>query len=110
MGQTWDVIVVGGGPGGSTVATLLGRAGRKVLVLEKEKFPRFHVGESLLPFNLPLFERIGVAEKVRAAGFQKKHGAFFWNEANGGIRPVDFATGLDDRHPSAYQVKRAEFD
>ena len=110
MTQPWDAIVIGGGPGGSTVATALARAGRKVLLLEKEKFPRFHVGESLLPFSLPILERLGVAEKVRKAGFQVKHGAFFWNEATGGIRPVDFATGLDDRHPSAYQVKRAEFD
>jgi flavin-dependent dehydrogenase len=108
--QSYDVIVIGGGPGGSTVATCLARAGRSVLVLEREKFPRFHVGESLLPFSLPIFERIGVAEKVRKAGYQVKHGAFFWNEANGSIRPVDFATGIDDRHPSAYQVKRAHFD
>ncbi|HSD71421.1 MAG TPA: NAD(P)/FAD-dependent oxidoreductase [Thermoanaerobaculia bacterium] len=110
MGEIWDAVVVGGGPGGSTVATLLARAGRKVIVLEKEKFPRFHVGESLLPFNLPIFERLGVGEKVRAAGYQTKHGAFFWNEATGGVRPVDFAMGLDDRHPTAFHVKRAEFD
>jgi flavin-dependent dehydrogenase len=110
MGAIRDAIVIGGGPGGSTVATVLARAGRHVLLLEKEKFPRFHVGESLLPFNLPLFERLGVAEKIRAAGFQTKRGAYFWNEETGGIRPVDFANGMDDRHPSAYQVKRAEFD
>ena len=110
MGAIRDAIVIGGGPGGSTVATVLARAGRHVLLLEKEKFPRFHVGESLLPFNLPLFERLGVAEKIRAAGFQTKRGAYFWNEETGGIRPVDFAKGMDDRHPSAYQVKRAEFD
>jgi flavin-dependent dehydrogenase len=110
VGEIRDAIVIGGGPGGSTAATVLARAGRDVLLLEKEKFPRFHVGESLLPFNLPLFERLGVAGKIRAAGFQTKRGAYFWNEETGGIRPVDFATGIDDRHPSAYQVKRAEFD
>lgn len=110
MAETFDVIVVGGGPGGSTVATALARAGRRVLVLEREKFPRFHVGESLLPFNLPIFEELGVAEKIRAAGYQKKHGAYFWNEETGGVRPVDFARGLDDRHPFAYHVKRADFD
>jgi flavin-dependent dehydrogenase len=110
VGEIRDAIVIGGGPGGSTAATVLARAGRDVLLLEKERFPRFHVGESLLPFNLPLFERLGVAGKIRAAGFQTKRGAYFWNEETGGIRPVDFATGIDDRHPSAYQVKRAEFD
>jgi flavin-dependent dehydrogenase len=110
MSEQYDAVVIGGGPGGTTAATVLARAGRQVLLLEKEKFPRFHVGESLLPFNLPLFERLGVAGKIRAAGFQTKRGAYFWNEETGGIRPVDFATGIDDRHPSAYQVKRAEFD
>jgi flavin-dependent dehydrogenase len=110
MPESYDAIVIGGGPGGSTVATVLARADRQVLLLEKEKFPRFHVGESLLPFNLPLFERLGVAGKIRAAGFQTKRGAYFWNEQTGGIRPVDFSSGIDGRHPSAYQVKRAEFD
>ena len=89
---------------------MLARAGRSVAVLEKEKFPRFHVGESLLPFSLPIFEELGVAEKIRAAGFQEKYGAFFWNEQTGGTRPVVFENAWDDRHPKAYQVKRAEFD
>src|SRR5689334_2174080 len=110
MDQSYDALVVGGGPGGSTVATALSRAGRRVLVLERETFPRFHVGESLLPFSLPIFERLGVAGKIRAAGYQEKYGAFFWNEANGTTRPVVFAAARDSDHPMAYHVKRAEFD
>ncbi|HKQ61868.1 MAG TPA: NAD(P)/FAD-dependent oxidoreductase [Candidatus Polarisedimenticolaceae bacterium] len=110
MTEPFDAVVIGGGPAGSTVATMLARAGRRVVLFERERFPRFHVGESLLPFSLPLFERLGVADKIRAAGFQEKRGAFFWNETTGGTRPVDFVQGLDDRHALAYQVKRAEFD
>ena len=110
MPEFYDAVVIGGGPAGSTVATALARAGRSVVVFEKEKFPRFHVGESLLPHSLPIFERLGVAEKIRAAGFQEKYGAFFWNETTGGTRPVVFANAWDDKHPMAYQVKRGDFD
>jgi flavin-dependent dehydrogenase len=110
MAQFYDAAVIGGGPAGSTVATALARAGRSVIVFEKERFPRFHVGESLLPFNLPIFDELGLSEKIRAAGFQEKYGAFFWNAATGGTRPVVFERSLDDRHPMAYHVKRADFD
>src|SRR5262245_24827954 len=110
MSEVYDAVVIGGGPGGSTVATTLSRAGRRVFVVEREKFPRFHVGESLLPFSLPILDRLGVHEKVRAAGFQQKYGAFFWNESNGTTRPVVFAEARDPNHPMAYQVKRADFD
>lgn len=110
MPEFYDAAIIGGGPGGSTVATVLARAGRRVILFEREKFPRFHVGESMLPHSLPIFERLGVGEKIRAHGFQEKYGAFFWNEQTGGIRPVLFEDAEDDRHPMAYQVKRAEFD
>lgn len=110
METFYDAVVIGGGPAGSTISTLLARGGRRVLLLEREKFPRFHVGESLLPWSLPIMERLGVLEKVRGAGFQEKYGAYIWNEATGGVRPVVFGGALDDRHPMAYQVKRAEFD
>jgi flavin-dependent dehydrogenase len=110
MSSTYDSIIIGGGPGGSTVATHLARRGRRVIVLEKAKFPRFHVGESLLPYSLPVMDRLGVLEKVRRAGFQEKYGAYFWNETTGGIRPVVFADAIDSAQPMAYQVKRADFD
>jgi flavin-dependent dehydrogenase len=105
-----DAIVCGGGPAGSTFATTLARAGRKVAVFEREKFPRFHIGESLLPWNVPLLERIGALDKVRTEGMQVKYGARFYHQGTDKTRFVRFADGMDDKHPSAFQVKRGDFD
>jgi 2-polyprenyl-6-methoxyphenol hydroxylase-like FAD-dependent oxidoreductase len=70
----YDIAVIGGGPAGSTAAALLARAGRRVIVFEREKFPRFHIGESLLPFSMKAFTRLGLHEKFLRAGFIKKFG------------------------------------
>src|SRR4051812_17377951 len=70
----YDVAIIGGGPAGSTAAALLARAGRRVVLFEREKFPRFHIGESLLPFSMKAFARLGLHEKFSSAGFLKKYG------------------------------------
>jgi flavin-dependent dehydrogenase len=105
-----DAVVCGGGPGGSTFATVMARMGHRTVVFEREKFPRFHIGESLLPWNVPLFERIGVLSKLKAAGPQVKLGARFYHQGSSFTRPVVFANGIDREHPSSFHVKRAEFD
>ena len=73
----YDVVIIGCGPGGSAAATFLAREGRRVLVLEKEQFPRFHIGESLLPYNHALFRDMGVMPLLESAGFIRKFGAQF---------------------------------
>ena len=105
----FDVVVIGGGPGGSTAATLLAEKGYRVAVLEKERHPRFHIGESLLPANLPLLERLGVADEVRAIAMQK-FGAEFVAPWLGRGETFEFKDSWDPTPPYAYQVRRSEFD
>jgi flavin-dependent dehydrogenase len=105
-----DAVVCGGGPGGATFATVLARLGHRVVVLEREAFPRFHIGESLLPWNVPLFERIGFLPKLEAVRPQVKLGARFYHQGSEHTRLVQFVRGIDHEHPSAYHVKRADFD
>ncbi len=104
-----DVLVIGGGPAGTTVAPMLAEKGYKVVILEKAHHPRFHIGESLLPANLPLFERMGIAEQVKAIGMVKP-GAEFVSPHHEHTQVFNFAEAWDKSMPTAYQVKRAEFD
>lgn len=104
-----DVLVIGGGPAGCSAGPLLAEKGYKVVILEKAHHPRFHVGESLLPANLPLFERLGVAEEVRAIGMVK-HAAEFVSPADGRKQVFEFAEAWNKSMPYAYQVLRSKFD
>jgi flavin-dependent dehydrogenase len=104
-----DVLVIGGGPGGSTAAALLAKCGHQVMQLEKDRHPRFHIGESLLPMNLPVFERLGVLDKIRAMGVHKR-GADFEAPNVRGYNTYDFGRALGRSPPHAYQVWRQDFD
>lgn len=104
-----DVLVIGGGPAGSTAAALLGERGYRVTLLEKARHPRFHIGESLLPANLPLLDKLGVADAVRAIGMEK-WGAEFVSPWHDHKQPFEFADAMDKSMPMAYQVRRSEFD
>jgi len=107
--QECDVVVIGGGPAGSTIAALLARQGRRVALLEKEHHPRFHIGESLLPGNRELFDKLGVREEVDRIGMPK-FGIEFVPPDTGERSYVDFSEGWDPSKGEAWQVRRSELD
>ncbi|WP_437951669.1 NAD(P)/FAD-dependent oxidoreductase [Sorangium sp. So ce296] len=109
MTDRWDAIILGGGPGGSTLAASLAKLGRRSLVLERETFPRFHIGESLLPRSREVFERLGLDEKLDAR-FLRKYGARFLCSSTGRTRTYSFADAFDPKFEFAYQVERDVFD
>src|ERR1700757_2391239 len=107
--ETYDVVIIGGGPAGSTAATLLSKAGRRVIVLEREKFPRFHIGESLLPFSMATFTRLGIQEKLRAS-FVPKFGGEIAEAGGEKAAKFYFKDGFGSRTDRSYQVTRSKFD
>jgi flavin-dependent dehydrogenase len=108
-GNLYDVAIIGGGPAGSTAATLLAKAGRRVIVFEREKFPRFHIGESLLPFSMGTFDRLGVREKLDVA-FMPKYGGEITAACGTKGAKFYFKDGFRSQRDRAYQVTRSDFD
>src|SRR6059036_311122 len=106
----YDVAIIGGGPAGTTAAALLSRAGRRVVVFEREKFPRFHIGESLLPFSMKAFTRLGLHEKFLHAGFLKKFGGEIFGACSDQGTKFYFKDGYRSKTDHAYQVTRGDFD
>ena len=106
-----DVLIIGAGPAGSTAATILaGEKGKKVIVLEKGHFPRYHVGESLIPHCYDTLERIGMVDRLNGAGFQSKQSVQFVNPDGELSAPFYFSKHTDHPRAKTWQVDRATFD
>jgi flavin-dependent dehydrogenase len=107
MKRQTHILVVGGGPAGSTAASLLAREGFEVTLVEKELFPRYHIGESFLPICLDIFDTLGIREKIEAFGFQRKHGTYFeWGQEQWEVNFVD----TQGKGTYSFQVDRSLFD
>lgn len=110
MKKSYDSIVIGGGPAGSSAAAILAEKGRDVLVLEREKFPRYHVGESLIPYCYFSLERLGMIEKLKAGGFTNKHSVQFVSRKGKLSQPFYFSEHLQHDAANTWQVWRCKFD
>jgi flavin-dependent dehydrogenase len=109
-GTDFEVAVVGGGPGGTSAATALSRRGRRVVLLERDRFPRFHIGESQLPWSNEVFAALGVDRAIAEAGFVRKWGASFRTLDGTAEQYADFAAAVETPTPQTFQVPRATFD
>ena len=108
--STYDAIVIGGGPAGSTAAAVLAQKGRKVIVLEREKFPRYHIGESLIPYTYYPLKRIGMLEQMKQSHFTKKYSVQFVSISGKQSQPFYFFQQLHSEAADTWQVLRSEFD
>src|SRR5690606_30299346 len=106
--EEFDVVVIGAGPAGSLAATLLVQQGLKVVMLERGTFPRFVIGESLLPQSMVFLEKAGLGPRLEAAGFQHKNGAAFCDDRRSAV--INFAQGFTAGPSTTYQVQREKFD
>lgn len=111
MNIPYDAIIIGGGPAGASAAAILGEYGHRVLILEREKFPRYHIGESLIPFTFGPLERLGLIPKMRASHFTKKYSVSFVQPDGKRSQPFYFFNRYDrETVAQTWQVTRSEFD
>src|SRR6266542_3607027 len=109
--QSFDALMIGGGPAGAAAAAMLAASGHRVLVLEREKFPRYHIGESLLPFTFQPLERLGLIDTMRQSAFVKKYSVQFVSPSGKASQPFYFYTRYDrNTVAQTWQVLRSEFD
>src|SRR3989454_244949 len=107
----YDAIIIGGGPAGSAASTILAEYGHRVLVLEREKFPRYHIGESLIPFTYQPLHRLGLIPKMRSSAFVKKYSVVFISMNGKASQPFYFFARYDrETVAQTWQVLRSEFD
>jgi flavin-dependent dehydrogenase len=109
--QSYDAIIIGAGPAGSSAAAILAEYGHRVLVLEREKFPRYHIGESLIPFTYQPLERLGMIERLKESAFEKKYSVQFVSQSGKASQPFYFFNRYDrETVAQTWQVLRSEFD
>ncbi len=108
--KKFDVIIIGGGPGGSVAASVLARSNLSVAIIERELYPRFHIGESLLPASMPIFKEIGFFDTLNSGRYLRKYGARFIDYVSDEEIYFGFADGLNPDIPMAFEVPRAQFD